>query len=809
MSWLHHVEAVIVGDLIKTPPLRPEATWSVEYAVWRLWKAKITSPDALFDHAVLTRQCLRWLVPQRVRGDRLTEDQIEDLAKVGVRLSLSGYLDVDPFKPAWLWEDGACNELDGVPEIAIRDEAFSAEEWLERTTGKRTWRSSAQKEACWTALTALPGETNLIGLPTGAGKSLVFQVGAAFSNGLMVVVVPTVALGLDQLAIANSLPTAAMLNPAAYSAEDGAEAVRDAVANRQCRLLFTSPEACVSGRLRSVLDKHANDGWLQWVVVDEAHIVESWGSDFRIEFQLLGALVRDWRRHSSNRLRTLLLSATFGATTQVLLRGLFVEHGGAWSARVVQRLRPEIHYHIQRAVTKDEQMAWVKDALLHLPRPLILYVTEKAEAKQWYDYAISIGLRRVECFHGDISGIGQRNRIMNLWRSDSIDLMVATSAFGMGVDKPDVRAVVHACFPESLDRFYQEVGRGGRDGASMQSVMIYTERDKRVGKGLAPRLLTSETLNDRWSALWGSRRLVDADAGIFEVNCAARKEEFVGIRTYAENVRWNKRLLQMIHRAGLLTVVGLHSERVEDGSDNFIEWVRIQEIRFSPLEANVGAKLSADRENELNNISRGFSALEKCAEGKPVCRELQSYYGAEVVRACGSCLACRRGGEPKRSCGLLEWPEDGMPSRPIVDVVPMRRINIGKGRADWIMAIRRTIDQKITDRFVVSNADFPAASSLFRDATGGPTLRRYRLDCVNDARVPPFSVGDRIVALHLSNFQSELTRINYFGARSTHWMPKDQIEDPTGRSRFTQENSARLFDSFETWLFERQPLMLN
>ena len=668
-------------------------------------------------------------------------------------VGLDGYLEVKPYRAVWLGEGEHGHDLDALPLKATVEESIPAEKWLQRSTGKPTWRSLAQKEACWTALTAWAGDTDLIGLPTGSGKSLLFHTIAAFSTGLTVVVVPTVALGLDQFAAAKWLPTFESLRPENYSSGEGAEAVRDAVASRRCRLLFASPEACVSGRLRPVLERHANDGWLQWVVVDEAHIVESWGADFRIEFQLLGAVVRDWRQRSNSQLRTLLLSATFAESTQELLHKLFVEDGQPFRANVVQRLRPEIHYHIQRADSKGQQIEWVTDALLHLPRPLLLYATEKTEAESWYERAQNLGLKRLGCFHGDITSARERNRITEAWRADRIDVMVATSAFGMGVDKPDVRTVIHACFPESIDRFYQEVGRSGRDGATAQSVMIYTERDKQVGKGLAPKLLLPETVNDRWVAIWGSRRAIEGVDGTFEVRCDARREQFVGKRTYQENIRWNKRLLQMMHRAGLFTITGLNSKKSEGDNEEYVEWVTIKGLQFSSLDRDVGAKLSVVRDFELKNIQRGFDALERCATGVPICRELAKYYGGDVVRVCGSCRACRVDGEPTRTCGELRWPKDITPSHPKVSVVPMPSLTDDRGKADWIMAIRKVVDDGVAKRFVVAQTDFGSAEALFEQAIRAGKLRSYRLDPLSGGQLPHIEKNERVIAFHLSKFQ--------------------------------------------------------
>lgn len=796
MKVVERLQSLLSGNCIEQVLERPDQTWSVEYATWRLWKAMSDHPNAIHDHAVLIRQCIRWLGNRRVRSDGLNPVLEEALASVGISKSVSGYLTANPYRPDWLGEGDLGESLDALPRMANIDESVSAEDWLQRITGKTRWRSPAQKEACWKALMAVPGSTTLIGLPTGAGKSLVFQVVAASSPGLTVVVVPTVALGIDQLAVAKAMPSAAMLNPQTYDSDCGAEAVRDMVANRSCRLVFSSPEACVSGRLRSVLDDHANTGWLKTVVIDEAHIVESWGADFRIEFQLLGALVRNWRVRTNHQSRTLLLSATFATSTRNMLRGIFTEPNELWCEYVVQRLRPEIHYHITSA-NADQQVAWIIEAARFLPRPLILYVTEKDKADEWRQRFSELGLVRVESFHGDTNR-AERKRIMAWWRNDRIDLMVATSAFGMGVDKLDVRAILHACFPESIDRFYQEVGRGGRDGATTISLMIFTQYDKKVGRTLAPILLREKTINARWEAIWDSRQMVDE--GLFRVRTDARKTDFVGVRTYQENVRWNKRLLQMLHRAKILTVINLTSEQTSSDSKEYIEWAYIQNLQIAPVNPKPGDMIEEIRTDELSAIHRGYVALENCATGRPVCKELRNYYGPAVVRACGSCRACRVDGEPKRASATLEWPEESVKTRPRVQIVPIERPSNQNNRGKWVMAIRQLINGGEPRRFVAHKADLETVTAIVREAVGASMKSRfYRLDFFEQLPILPIDIHERTVVLHPVVFRDDLRAYNNHGAACSHWMARDQVEDSFGRWRFLHENST-LLDDISTWL---------
>ena len=181
---------------------------------------------------------------------------------------------------------------------------------------------------------------------------------------------------------------------------------------------------------------------------------------------------------------------------------------------------------------------------------------------------IRSGLR---VFHGSTSA-ADRKAIMKAWRADELDLVVGTSAFGMGVDKPDVKAIVHACFPEGIDRFYQEVGRGGRDGDRCISLLAPTQKDDRVARTMGPTLLSDpEKVNGRWQAMWQSREAVvtaeGVQAGTFRVNTQGPTGLQVWQREFWGERDWNKRLLLMMDRAGLIRIDGLTRERTADDAE--------------------------------------------------------------------------------------------------------------------------------------------------------------------------------------------------------------------------------------------------
>ncbi|MGL4554272.1 MAG: protein DpdF, partial [Gemmataceae bacterium] len=622
-----------------------------EYAVWRFLHASATAAVGP-DLAVLLRQVARWYGGTLVLPP-LPREWAHLLPAVGLRQHADGELTAEAFAPDWLADEPIPLGIDTPPHHARPDERTPAEAHL-KVLRFEAWQSTAQKEASWRVLTAPPGSTSLVVLPTGTGKSLLFQLLARHSRGLTVVVVPTVALAIDQCRAAGGLLPD--LKPAYYAAGDTADSALASVASRETRLLFTSPEACVSGRLRAVLAKKAADGHLDNLVIDEVHIVDTWGAYFRVDFQLLSGVRRSWME-ADGRLRTLLLTATLTAAASDDLRTHFAPaEGRPWIELVSQRLRPEMIYYQRPFDGDDRRDEAVMEALHRLPRPAILYVTEKEKARTWHSRLTGQGFRRIGCFHGDTPA-GHRRELLDNWRGDKIDLMVATSAFGLGVDKPDVRAIVHACFPEDMNRYYQEVGRGGRDGWSAVCLLMPTKEDYEVACGLGPRYMTQEMLAERWRAMWESPRSTPDSDTVWELDTSAVREGMLGKRTGEENVRWNKRLLLQMHRAGLLELRNIRFNRDND-EDAWRQWVEVKLLDFEPNSSGVGGLVEASRVQDLSEAKRGLQTVRLYLKAEEcVGRTLARMYGARTRRVCGGCRRCRLDGDDRGHCEPLEWDD--------------------------------------------------------------------------------------------------------------------------------------------------------
>lgn len=441
----------------------------------------------------------------------------------------------------------------------------SGDETLAKHTGFRAYKSFEQKVAVHTALALPKGHTLLVSLPTGGGKSLVTQLLASVSEGLSVVIVPTVALALDQYYAAknNLKDIAEVYCYRGEQSETERASIIKALKEKKARILFTSPEAILKNlELRRILDDAAKKHYLANVVVDEAHVVPDWGVFFRPDFQIFSILLKKWKRDSKDYIRTYLLSATLSDDVVDTLFALFGTEGKNAQVRC-DALRQEPRFYFHSAKSKKEQDDKTIEAIKLLPKPMVVYVLEPREAKDLQAKLRHKGYKNIPTFTGETKD-ADRDKVLTGWKNHEFDVVVATSAFGIGVDKPDVRTIIHACCPENLSRFYQEVGRGGRDRLPSLSLFIpYQNRydgegDVRRALGLVnKRVLTVERAVIRWNGMLSNpAAMIDADECILNTaatpsSMSEEEAEYAGNR----NVAWNVNLLLFLHRTGFIDLL--------------------------------------------------------------------------------------------------------------------------------------------------------------------------------------------------------------------------------------------------------------
>ncbi|AXB78269.1 DNA helicase RecQ [Novosphingobium sp. P6W] len=305
----------------------------------------------------------------------------------------------------------------------------------------------------------LHGRSTLAIMPTGAGKSLTYQLPAVMLEGTCVVVSPLIALMHDQLrsARANGIRAATLT-----SADNDRGQTLDAFRAGELDLLYIAPERASQSHFRELL----SNARIGLFAIDEAHCVSEWGHDFRPDYRLLRPLLDAFPQ-----VPRLALTATADHHTRAdILAQLGIPEDGMIIAGFD---RPNIRYTIQ---PRDNAMRQIKAVVEENPGPGIIYAPTRARVEQLAESLATATGRRVLPYHAGLPPeVRARNQAAFVASEDMV--MVATVAFGMGIDKPDVRFVAHAGIPKSIEGYYQETGRAGRDGDPSVAVMFWGADD--------------------------------------------------------------------------------------------------------------------------------------------------------------------------------------------------------------------------------------------------------------------------------------------------------------------------------------------
>lgn len=462
---------------------------------------------------------------------------------------------------------------DAFAEMHVRrTEKLCTDPFVKSLTGYDSYACSGQREALLSALFMPAGSTLIVNLPTGAGKTLVAQVPVllnGLNKGLTIFIVPTVALAIDQERRMKELLSnkSAELSSSKFAFHGGLseldrQKIKENIRNGTQGVVFTSPESA-TGALLPSLYSATKDGLLKYLFIDEAHLIAGWGDSFRPAFQALSGVRRGLLEASRGEpFRTVLMSATFTPDTVETIDKLF---GPSQNIQMVSsiNIRPEPLYWVDKVENETAKKVSVLNLVKYAPRPFILYVTKRADAKTWFKcLKEEVGYDRLACFTGDTSTI-DRESIIKLWSNNQLDGIVATSAFGVGIDKSDVRTVIHATVPETLDRFYQEVGRGGRDGNASLSLTVFAPNDiaiaNEMGRGDQ---LGKEKAFIRWESMFSKSELIENTNSLRLIDISTRS---VLIKQESDaNQSWNMRTLILLVRAGIIELASLPPESIDN-----------------------------------------------------------------------------------------------------------------------------------------------------------------------------------------------------------------------------------------------------
>ncbi len=311
---------------------------------------------------------------------------------------------------------------------------------------------------------ALSGTDTLGLLPTGGGKSITFQVPGLMMPGLTLVITPLISLMKDQVDNLRAHGIAATYVHSGLTRSETRLGLQKAELGK-VKFLYLSPERLQSEQFRQRL----KDFNVSMIVVDEAHCISQWGYDFRPSYLNIAKL-RDIFPN------VVMMALTASATPEVvddICRLLRFRSG----SKVFRKsfARPNINYIVRYTENKPERLLTV---LKNTRGSAIIYVRSRARTREIAEMLADEGIS-ADYYHAGLAPEDKDNK-QQRWKTDAIRVMVATNAFGMGIDKPDVKVVIHYDLPSSIEEYYQEAGRAGRDGESCFAVVIASKRDKAV-----------------------------------------------------------------------------------------------------------------------------------------------------------------------------------------------------------------------------------------------------------------------------------------------------------------------------------------
>ena len=306
----------------------------------------------------------------------------------------------------------------------------------------------------------LAGKDTLALLPTGAGKSICFQVPTIYQRGICIVISPLIALMQDQVKDLVSKNLKAVLLGSQLSAQEESIVFKE-IGAKKYQFIYCSPEKLAQKHFQTLLSGLP----IQLFAIDEAHCISQWGYDFRPSYRKLDFIKKTFP--------TIPILAMTASAIPLVQKDMLVQLGLKDANLITdQFLRPNLSYQVKKETVK---LFVLKNLLKEMVGSVIIYCNTRNNVAQLASMLSSYGFN-VSGYHAGME-LYERKKVQEDWMQDKTQVIVSTSAFGMGINKTNVRAVIHFDIPGSIEQYYQEAGRAGRDGLAAKAILLYQQND--------------------------------------------------------------------------------------------------------------------------------------------------------------------------------------------------------------------------------------------------------------------------------------------------------------------------------------------